>query len=224
MERAYRNVGYVLLFLLPIFIAGFWIPYFSEIPHFDQSITIAVHVHAVLLFAFLVLLIVQPLAIRYNAFSTHQTLGKLTTILIPFVLVFSVAMVWKEYHEHLSAGATIEAARKSEMLSSVQLVLFAALYGIAIAAIRRHDVATHMRSMICIALVVLPAGLARTFGYWLNMRQSTSQAICLVLIDVSLLALIAFDTRRRSPARTYAVVFFVYLVIEAVWIGLGRPV
>ena len=50
MERTYRNLGYMLLVLLPIFIAGFWIPYFSEFPHFDASITVAVHVHAVLLF------------------------------------------------------------------------------------------------------------------------------------------------------------------------------
>ena len=99
MERAYRNLGYVLIVLLPVFIAVFWIPYLSEIPHFDQSITTAVHIHAVLLFCFLILLIVQPLAIRYKAFSTHRTLGKLSNILIPLALVFSVAMLWKEYHE-----------------------------------------------------------------------------------------------------------------------------
>jgi hypothetical protein len=224
MERAYRNVGYVLIFLLPIFIAGFWIPYFSEIPHFEDSITAAVHVHAVLLFGFLLLLIVQPLAIRYNAFSVHRALGKLTNILIPIALIFSVAMLWKEYHEHLSAGATFAAARNSEFLSTVQLLLFGTLYGVAIAAIRRHDVATHMRCMICIALVVLPAGLARTMGYWFNMRQSSSQAVCLVLIDVSLLALIAFDLRRRVSNRTYAIVLSAYVVIECVWLALGRPV
>ena len=224
MERAYRNVGYVLAFLLPIFIVGFWIPYFSQIPHFDESITAAVHIHALLLFSFLVLLIVQPLAIRYNAFSTHRTLGKLTNVLIPFALVFSVLMLWKEYHEHLSAGATIGAARNAEFLSAVQLLLFGALYGVALAAIRQRDIATHMRCMICIALVVLPAGLARIFGYWLNVRQSWSQAICLVVIDVSLLALILFDIRRRSSFRVYAVVLSVYAVIEVLWLALGRPV
>jgi hypothetical protein len=224
MERAYRNVGYVLAFLLPIFIVGFWIPYFSQIPHFDESITTAVHIHALLLFSFLVLLIVQPLAIRYNAFSTHRTLGKLTNVVMPFVLVFSVVMLWKEYHEHLSAGATIQAARNAEFLSAVQLLLFGALYGVALAAIRQRDIATHMRCMICIALVVLPAGLARIFGYWLNVRQSWSQAVCLVVIDVSLVALIVFDIRRRSSFRVYAVVLSVYTVIEALWLALGRPV
>ena len=150
MERAYRNLGYVLIVLLPIFVAGFWIPYFSEIPQFDQSITAAVHIHAVLLFTFLLLLIVQPLAIRYNAFSMHRILGKLANILIPFALVFSVAMLWKEYHEHLTSGATAHFARNAEFLSAVQLLLFGTLYGASIASIRRRDVATHMR---CISVL-----------------------------------------------------------------------
>ena len=224
MERAYRNLGYVLIALLPIFIAGFWIPYLSEIPHFEQSITTAVHIHAVLLFCFLLLLIVQPLAIRFKAFSTHRILGKLSNILIPFALVFSVAMLWKEYHERLSDGATAHMARNAEFLSAAQLLLFAALYGVSIASIRRRDVATHMRYMICITLVLLPAGLARTMGYWFHVRQSSSQTVCLVLIDALLLALISFDRRRCLAGRPYVLVLLAYVVIEAFWITLGRPI
>jgi hypothetical protein len=224
MERAYRNLGYVLLLFLPIFIAGFWIPYLSEIPHFDQSITTAVHIHAVLLFCFLLLLIVQPLAIRYKAFSTHRVLGKLSNILIPFVLVFSVAMLWKEYHERLNDGATAHLARNDEFLSAAQLLLFGTLYGFSIASIRQRNVAAHMRYMICIALVLLPAGLARTLGYWFRVRQSASQLVCLALIDALLLALIAFDRRRRLPGRPYLLALVAYVVIEAFWIILGRPI
>jgi hypothetical protein len=224
MERAYRNLGYVLLVLLPIFLAGFWVPYFSEMPHFEPSITTSVHIHAALLFCFLLLLIVQPLAIRYKAFSVHRTLGKLSNLLIPFVLIFSAAMLFKEYHEHLADGAMPNIARNAEFLSGAQLLLFGTLYGLSIAAIRRRDVATHMRYMICIALVLLPAGLARTLGYWFGVRQSVSQTVCFVLIDALLLALIVFDQRRQSRARVYIGVLLVYLLIEVVWVTLGRPV
>jgi hypothetical protein len=224
MERAYRNLGYVLSVLVPVFIAGFWIPYLSEIPHFDQSITAAVHIHAVLLFCFLTLLIAQPIAIRYHAFSTHRVLGKLSNVIIPFVVVFSVAMLWKEYHEHLTDGAPAHFARNAEFLSTVQLLLFAALYVASIRAIGQRDVATHMRCMICIALVLLPAGLARTLGYWFNVRQSSSQTVCLALIDALLVGLIAYDKRRRLDARPYLLILLAYIFIEAVWITLGRPV
>jgi hypothetical protein len=223
MERAYRNLGYVLIVLLPIFVAGFWIPYLSEIPHFDRSITTAVHIHAGLLFCFLILLTAQPLAIRYKAFSTHRILGKLSNILVPIALVFAVAMLSKEYHEHLADGATLEMARNAEFLSAAQLLLFGALYGVSIASISQRDVAAHMRYMICIALVLLPAGLARTLGYWFNIRQSSSQT-ALVLIDALLLGLIAFDRYRRLAARPYLLVFLTYVIIEAFWIALGRPV
>ena len=61
-------------------------------------------------------------------------------------------------------------------------------------------------------------------GYWFNMRQSSSQVVCLVLIDLSLLALIVFDLRRKVSVRTYVIVLTAYLVIETVWFSLGRPV
>lgn len=223
MERAYRNLGYVLLALLPIFLAGFWIPYLSEFPNFDASITTAVHIHAALLFCFLGLLIVQPLAIRYRAFSTHRILGKLSNVLMPFILVFSVAMLWKEYHEHLDSGATLAAARNAELLSAAQLLLLACFYGLSISCIRKRDVSAHMRYMICIALILLPAGLARTLGYWFRLPQSWSQAVCLVLIDAFLIALIIFDRRRQSAVHPYMIALSAYIVIEALWISLGHP-
>lgn len=89
----------------------------------------------------------------------------------------------------------------SELASAAQLLLFAALYGVAIASIRRRDVATHMRYMICIALVLLPGGSGKDDGILISLRQSSSQTACLLLIDVLLLALIAFDRRCRLAAR-----------------------
>ncbi len=224
MERSYRNLGYVLLVLLPIFVAGFWVPYFSEIPHFDEQITTAVHIHAASLFCFLLLLIVQPLAIRYRAFSMHRILGNFSNIVIPIALISGVAMIWKEYHEYLAQGATKVGARNAEFLSAVQLLLFGALYIVSIVAIRRRDVATHMRWMICIALVLLPAGMARVFGYLLHARQVSSQTVCLVVIDAVLLALIVFDRRRHLAGRTYILMLAVYFVVEVSWLSMGRPV
>ena len=224
MEGAYRNLGYVLLALLPIFVAGFWIPYFSKFPRFDASITAAVHIHAILLFCFLGLLVFQPLAIRYKAFSIHRRLGKLTTILMPFILIFSVAMLWKEYHEHLADGASMAMARNDEFLSAVQLLLLGSLCGLALSSIWSRRVSAHMRYMICIVLVVLPAGLARTLGYWFNFRQSSSQTVCLGLIDAFLLALIVSDRRGGRSSRPYIITLVAYVLIETVWFSLGSPV
>jgi hypothetical protein len=224
VEIAYRNVGYYLISLPLILIAGFWIPYLSEIPTFERSITAAVHIHALLLFAWVGLLVVQPLAIRSNSITLHRTLGKASFILLPLILIFGIAMLHKEYQEHLAEGMTTARAWEAEYLSSVQLALVAAFYCLAILRIRRRNVAEHMRYMICIALALLPAGLARTLGYWFEVSQSTSQLACLALIDFCLISLAIIDQRRRASSQPYAVALAAYLIVEAGWLSLGRPV
>jgi hypothetical protein len=224
MERAYRNLGYFLLALLPIFVAGFWIPYLSQIPAFDPSITPPVHLHAALLFAWIVLLVVQPLAIRYKAFSAHRYLGKASYVVMALIVPFTLAMIWKEYHEKLSDGKSIGFALQAEFISAAQLVITLAMYILAIVRIQKHDVPAHMRYMICIALFLLPAGLSRTLGYWSNMRQVTSQTVSLAVIEACLAALIAFDIRHQLNSRPYVVAFLAYNATTVVWLALGRPV
>lgn len=224
MERAYRNLGYFLLALLPIFIAGFWIPYLSEIPTFDPSITAPVHVHAVLLFTWIALLVFQPLAIRYKAFSAHRLLGRASYVVVALIVPFTLMMIWKEYHEKLSDGKSIASALEAEFVSAAQLALTVAMYVLAIVRIQKRDVPAHMRYMICIALFLLPAGLARTLGYWFNLSQVTSQTINLAVIETCLAALIAFDIRRQLNLRPYVVAALAYNATAVVWIALGRPV
>ncbi len=224
MQGSYRNLGYILLVFPLIIVAGFWIPYFSQIPRFDSSITTSVHIHALLLFAWVALLVIQPLTIRSRAYSIHRLLGKTSYVLMPLIAVFSIAMLRKEYQENLAGGMTATAARSAEYLSTIQVTLFAAFYGLAIVRILKRDIAEHMRYMICIALVLLPAGLARTLGYWFAVNQAASQTVCLALIDACLISLIVFDRRQNFASRPYVVALAAYIVVETGWLVLGRPV
>jgi hypothetical protein len=104
------------------------------------------------------------------------------------------------------------------------LLFLTCFYSLAIAAIRARDVASHMRYIVCIALVLFPAGLARVLGYWFDVRQARAQTVCLILIDLSLVALIIADRRHRLKAGPYVAVLLAYLVAEAAWLALGRPV
>src|SRR5579862_1356995 len=224
MERAYRNVGYFLFALVPIFVAGFWIPYLSEIPYFDASITPAVHVHAILLFTWLALLIVQPLLVRFRALALHRQFGRASYVLMALIVPFAVAMLFKEYRESLSAGATSNVARNAELISAAQLLVVVAAYVLAIICIRNRNVAAHMRYMICTGIFLLPAGLTRTLGYWYNVRQITGATVSLAAIDACLAALILYDVRRSLNPRPYVVGFLSYNVTAIIWIALGRPV
>ena len=83
MHGSYRNLGYILFVFPLIIVAGFWIPYFSQIPTFNASVTTAVHLHAFLLFAWVGLVVVQPLAIRNGAVLLHRVLGKASYAYVP---------------------------------------------------------------------------------------------------------------------------------------------
>jgi uncharacterized membrane protein len=224
MEGAYRNLGYFLLALPLVLVAGFWIPYIAEIPTFEPSITTPVHVHALLLFAWVGLLVVQPLTMRSAAFSAHRTLGRISYVLMPAVLIFSIAMLRKEYLENLSGGKSALQGLEAEYLSTFQLALLGTFYGLAVARIRKGDVAAHLRYMVCTAIILLPAGLARTLGYWFHVRQSSAQTVCFAVIDLCLVGLVVYDTNKRSAARPYIFALGAYLLIEAGWVILGRPV
>lgn len=222
--RAYRDLGYWLLGLPLVMIAGFWIPYLSGFPQFDPQITPAVHVHAALLFCWVALLVIQPLAIRRGAFATHRLLGRLSYGLMPLIGLFAIAMIRKEYREQIGGGVPVAAAIAAQYLACAQLGFLCAFYSLAIRSILHGDVSRHLRYMVCTAFVLLPAGLARTLGYWFNVRQSNAQAACLALIDFVLLSLVAYDRRRGLPAQPYVEALAAYLVLEAGWLALGRPV
>ena len=140
------------------------------------------------------------------------------------IVPFTLAMIWKEYHEKLSDGKSIASALEAEFVSAAQLVVTVTMYVLAIVRIQKRDVPAHMRYMICIALFLLPAGLARTLGYWFNVSQVRSQTINLAVIETCLVALIAFDIRRQLNARPYVVAILAYNATAVVWIALGRPV
>jgi hypothetical protein len=133
-------------------------------------------------------------------------------------------MIWKEYHEKLLDGKSAAFALQAEFTSAAQLMVTVVMYVLAIVCIKKRDVPSHMRYMVCIALFLLPAGLARTFGYWFSVRQAASQTICLAVIEIFLAALIAFDIRRHLNARPYIVASLAYNATAVVWIALGRPV
>ncbi len=144
--------------------------------------------------------------------------------MMALIVPFTLAMIWKEYREKLSDGISMVSALQAEFVSAAQLVVTVAMYILAIIRIQKRDVPAHMRYMISIALFLLPAGLARTLGYWFDMKQVTSQTICLAVIEVCLAALIVFDIRRQFNARPYVVALLSYNATAVVWIALGRPV
>jgi hypothetical protein len=173
LERAYRTLGDALMALPLVLLAGFYRPYFARLPPYGPPLTAAVHAHAALLAVWVGLRILQPLAIRGRQFELHRRLGRFSYILVPLIAAFAAPMIVREYGESRAEGASPAAALLGEYLGIGGLLLFSLFYLLAVACIRRGAVAGHMRYMVCVAISLLPAGIARALGYWFDVPQVT---------------------------------------------------
>ncbi len=221
MERQYKNLGYFLLILAALVVAGFYKPYFALIPHFDPSITPLVQVHAILLMSLVALLVAQPLLIRYKRRGVHKTLGKLTYFLMPLLVASCVGVVLKEYDEAFVRTLSVASALRSIFSDAAQLLLLAIFYLLAV--VNRRNIPVHMRYMIAVALVVAPAGIARVLGYWFEVSRYTSGLASNAVLDAVLIALILFDRRNHLNYRPYVRVLPLFLLSHAAFVILARP-
>jgi hypothetical protein len=120
-------------------------------------------------------------------------------------------MIWKEHHEKLPDGNSIASALQAEFDN----------HGDELDKLIAHASGSPSSHL---SISLLPPGLARTLGYWFDVRQVMSQTISLAVIETCLAALIAFDIRRQLNARPFIVAFLAYNATAVVWIALGRPV
>src|SRR6202012_3749128 len=99
MKKIYYNSGYFFLILFAFVLLGFYKTYFGLIPRFDKSTTLLVHFHAAVLTTWVLLLIVQPLLVKYKKLKIHRLLGKLTYFLVPLIVCSMTGMALKAVSE-----------------------------------------------------------------------------------------------------------------------------
>jgi hypothetical protein len=222
MEKQYKNLGYYFLILLVFVALGFYYPYFSLFPEF-KSVTIIIHIHAIALFLWLVILMVQPLLIRYQKYEAHKKLGKFTYFLLPVVIFSMVGVIRQGYLEGIAEKMSSTQSLKAQFTNIAGIFSFLIYYSMAILNILKGNVGLHMRYMICLFLEFVPPTFGRTLGYWLNMRQIYTYSIALFLSAVILILLIRSDKKRNLDYSPYVVALTIYVIVYGSWLALGHP-
>lgn len=207
-----------------ILVIGFWIPYFSAFPHFDGQITAAMHIHAAALFGWVVVMLVQPVAIQQRALRLHRVFGWASLGVMAIVIVTSAMMLRNEYVGHLKTGATTGQALRSEYLSTAQLILLLMAYVLSFRAAVRRDISAHWRLIVCIVFLLLPAGLSRALGYWFEFPQVSAQSACMVVNLAAAGMLIARDVRTHRRTSVFVKALACYVPVAVGWLVLGRPI
>lgn len=189
------------------------------------------HLHALLMGAFLVLLLAQTWLMATGRNDLHMQLGLASLVIAPAIVIVGLVLAPTMYHELLGTLQTAppdaqEAIRKrlahSENIKLIQLrvgILFPLFLAIAIWA-RRQDAGLHKRMMILATAIPLPAGIDRIPWLPHTLPESPVSPDLYTLLAVA--PLFVWDlVRNRKVHRAYVLWLAIFIpasvVLHALW-------
>jgi hypothetical protein len=213
MQKVYRNTA-IFIILITIGVQwGFYQTYTSQFPDFIDK-TVVIHVHGILLMMWLALLVVQPLLISAGKAKIHRTIGKISWVLGPLIII-SMFLVGKGSFERHSAVVP-----EKEMLATMVLdirgyISFAIFW--ALAMLYRKNSGAHMRYMIATGIIAIGPGVGRglinsfavEFGSSLTITDLISLAIAGFLL--------VYDIYKKKNYKPFLIVFIVFLIGAFLW-------
>ena len=213
MLKVYRNASIFIIFILAGVQWGFYKSYTSEFPNFIDKTPI-IHIHGALLMTWLLLLIVQPILIKTGRIQLHRTIGKVSWVLGPLIIVFLFLVTRGGYwrgvgkipeHENLTFI----------VLDSRGLISFAIFW--ALAMLYRKTPASHMRYMIATGILAIGPGVARglvhSFDTDFGLAITITDSIDLAIVG----SLLGYDIYKKKNYKPYLVVFTVLLIGAILW-------
>jgi len=206
MEKAYKNLGYFMLLLIPLAFLGFYKTYFNQVPNFEENITPFVHLHAFIATLWILLLIVQPILIRNRKFKLHRKLGKISYIIFPLLILSFIPRMIHVFHSEQPLNLFFPLA------DSILLVLF---YSLAI--YNKKTTPRHMRFMIGAATVFLGPTIGRIGPLILGLSGKLTQNLQYAIIYLILIGLILMDRKNGKNYRPYLFIIAAWAVHQIVF-------
>jgi hypothetical protein len=201
MEKAYKNLGYFLILLVPLTLLGFYKTYFNQFPVFNDNTNIFIHLHAIIASIWILMLIAQPLLIRYKKNAWHKKIGRFSYLVFPLlILSFFPQMIRLINSEH----------QVFVFFPLADSVLLMVCYSLAI--YYRKNPALHMRYMIGSALVFLGPTIGRIGPLILGIEQNLTQNIMYGIIYLILIGLIFMDSRKGKKFQPYIIILSAWVI------------
>jgi hypothetical protein len=189
-----RNAVFFFAAFLAAAFVGFWPTYFTRV---GAIASWRVHAHGALMLGWCLLLIAQAWLIRNRRGLLHRSLGRLSFLLAPLIVISSVVV------EH---GSLVRSADRNDpeslffaYLTTALVLIFALAYTLAV--VYRRTTALHMRYMICTPLAMFDPVFARILDVRLGIAYPAGQLITFTMIDAILLRLCYLD--RNTPYRAF---------------------
>ena len=174
---------------------------------------IVMHMHAVLMGSFLLLLLAQTTLMATGHKAYHMQLGLLAFVLAPALVIVGFVLAPTMYHETWNALQTAPEAKRGALQDLLSIkdnilllqmrigILFPALLAIGIRA-RGANAGLHKRMMILATVIPLPAGIDRIA--WLPTTLPASPIATDLYTMLAVSPMFAWDViRNRGVHRAY---------------------
>jgi len=212
----FRTSGYYFSLLLLLSIIGFWNSYFSNLLNETNGY---IHFHAATMLLWLGLLITQAMLIKNNQYKLHKTLGRLSYVLVPLIIVSLILLAHKQItiYEYGVSYSRLYIL----FLQFSLLTIFVISYVLAI--IFKHSPLVHARFMISTALTFIDPIVAR-IPLNLPPLPYSYQLLTFGLTDFILLLLIYFERNQTRGRLIFPAMLMIFMSFQYLNLNFTRHV
>ena len=204
-----RNSVFFFAALALVAIAGFWPSYVSRV---GAEPDIHIHFHALVMTAWLALLLAQASLIRAGRRSSHRALGKVSFVLVPLIVLSTLSLA-----RHRMAIGPQPLTEETVYFHYVVLSLLAVFVYAYVQAIRhRRSPLRHGAYMACTALALIDPIGARLLYNHLGIGPPLMQVYTYLLTDAILFALLLRERRLAGPGpRVFPGMLALFVLVQA---------
>lgn len=213
MLNAYRNTA-IFIFLILLGVQwGFYHSYTSQFPNFKNATTL-IHIHGALLMTWILLLILQPLLMQWGKARIHRTIGKVSYVLGPLIII-SLFLIGRGGYIRGLGNIPDQENLAFIVLDMRGFLSFAIFWSLAMLTRKTPD--SHMRYMIATGILAIGPGVGRglihSFGLGIGDALAITDVLDLVIVGI----LLGFDVYRRKNYKPFLIVFGVILIGAVLW-------
>jgi hypothetical protein len=209
----YDRASLLSIGILLVLLWGFYRTYIVFFPSFE-GFEFVQHFHGVMMTLWMACLIAQPLLISRKKHRVHKLIGKISFVLAPLLMISIFGVSRMTFERNLSAS-TMEDAVAMISLSIPGLIIFAGLYGLAIA--NRPRTYYHMRYMIGTALLMIGPGPGRVLILSFEIPPPIGISITLAAVSVLAVTLLVLDLIKKQDYKPFLIVTALMVLQSVLW-------
>lgn len=211
--QRYDRMSLLSLGILAVLTWGFYRTYLMFFPTFEGFQTVH-HAHGIVMLLWIGLLIIQPWLMSRKKYKIHRTIGKVSFVLAPLVILSIFSVSNATYYANLQRLPAPSDAVALLSISIPPAFIFGTLYGLAITNRRRTYY--HMRYMMGTGILMIGPGLGRLIRVYVDVPMSIGGSITLASIALLGLLFLGYDMLRKQdyvPNLVVAGLFILHLVL-----------